>query len=56
MAHPLIGTPVYDEFGTWLLDVDTDGNWVAVQGSTEVLILDRADMDRFGIECLPVLA
>jgi len=53
MAQHLIGTTVYDKFGAWTLEVDEDGNWRAVQGATEVLILDRSDMDRFGIECLP---
>lgn len=56
MAHALIGTKVYDKFGAWSLALDCDGNWKAVQGCTEVLILDRADMNRFGIECLPVMA
>lgn len=56
MAHSLIGSTVYDSFGAWTLEVDADGNWMAVQGASEVLILDRADMNRFGIECLPVVA
>lgn len=55
MANDLIGTKVYDSFGEWTLKVD-GGVWVAVQGNSEVLIMDRADMNRFGIECLPVLA
>lgn len=55
-ARDLIGTTVYDKFGAWTLGLDRDGNWVAVQGETEILIFDRADMDRFGIECLPKVA
>lgn len=56
MRHSLEDTTVYDQFGAWTLELDADGNWLAVQGDTEVLILDRADMNRFGIECLPVVA
>ena len=52
----MAGTTVRDKFGAWELQQDSDGNWVAVQGDCEVLILDRADMDRFGIECLPQVA
>ena len=47
---------VYDEFGAWALGLDEDGNCVAVQGCTEILILDHADMNRFGIKCLPQVA
>lgn len=49
-AATLQGTTVYDRFGAWELDRDEDGNWIAIQGQTEVLIQDRADCDRFGIE------
>ena len=43
------GTKVRDEFGAWTLSHDEDGNWIAIQGATEVLLLDRADFARFGI-------
>lgn len=56
MTSSLIGTTVYDELGAWTLELNEDREWVAVQGNTEVLILDRADMNRFGIECLPTVS
>lgn len=55
MASELVGTKVYDSFGEWTLEIDGD-QWIAVQGKSAVLIMDRADMNRFGIECLPVLS
>jgi hypothetical protein len=43
------GQKVYDSFGTWTLDRDEDGNWLARQGQTEILLLEPADFARFGL-------
>lgn len=46
----LIGATVYDQFGAWTLERDVDGIWSANQGDCSILLLDQADLDRFGIE------
>lgn len=47
------GMKVRDEFGAWTLRRDSDGIWSAVQRDCEILLLDRSDWRRFGLE--PVL-
>jgi hypothetical protein len=46
---PRRGLRVRDQYGAWTLGQDSDGNWVADQGASSVLLLYPTDFARFGL-------